>query len=144
MQSNEYRPDPDVKVSHNEWYAVPWEVDFGKQITEHETPEIANNIQKVVIQEVTNTNDEPTTPQVTTNQTEVANDVALSFPVFSILTTNVGNTPYIHRPHSLKVHLLPQNHRLQLSDIIREKQQSTIYDLILIIMLILTSDDLTL
>ena len=37
VRSNEYLPDPDVKVSHIDWYAVSWEMDFGKQIDEHET-----------------------------------------------------------------------------------------------------------
>ena len=48
-------------MSHNDWYPVSWEMDFGKQIDEHETPEITNNKQQVVIQEVTNTNDATTT-----------------------------------------------------------------------------------
>ena len=39
VRANEYLPDPDVKISHNEWYAVSWEMDFGKQIDELETPE---------------------------------------------------------------------------------------------------------
>ena len=36
VRTNEYLPDPDVKVSHNEWYAVSWEMNFGKQIDEIE------------------------------------------------------------------------------------------------------------
>ena len=44
VRANEYLPDPDVKVSHNEWYAVSWEMDFGKQIDKHETPKSAENI----------------------------------------------------------------------------------------------------
>ena len=41
-------------------------------------------------------------------------------------------------PHPFKVHLFPQDHLLQLSDIIREKQQNTPCDLIQNPMLILT------
>ena len=98
---------------HNEWYAVSWEMDFGKQIDEHEASKSANNNQQVVTQQVTNTNDETTTPQVPTNQSEDTKDVAPPSPDFPNLTTDVVYNPYIRRPHPLKVHLFPQNHRLQ-------------------------------
>ena len=80
VRANEYLPDPDAKVSHNEWYAVSWEMEFGIQIDEHETSEIANNNQQVVIQEVTKTHDATTTQQITDNQTEDTNDAAPSSP----------------------------------------------------------------
>ena len=86
------------QVSHSEWYAVSWEMDFGKQIDEHEASEIANNNQQVVTQEVTNTNDESTTPQPTANQNEDTDDVAPPSPDLSNLTTDVGDKPYIRRP----------------------------------------------
>ena len=41
VRANEYLPDPEDKVSHNERYTVSWQMDFGKQIDEHETPESA-------------------------------------------------------------------------------------------------------
>ena len=69
VRANEYLPDPDVKVSHNEWYAVSWEMDFGKQIDEHEMSGNTNNTQQVVTQEVTNTNVEATTQRMQENQT---------------------------------------------------------------------------
>ena len=50
VRSNEYLSDPDIKVLHNEWYAVSWKMDFGKPIDEHETSEIANNNQQTVTQ----------------------------------------------------------------------------------------------
>ena len=121
VRSNEYLPDPDVKVSHNEWYAASWEMDFGKQINEHESPESAERNQQVVMQEVTNSHDETTTQQVSDNQTEDTKDDAPSSLDFSNLTTDVGDNPNTRRPHPLKVHLFPQDHRLQLSDITREK-----------------------
>ena len=93
VRANGYLPDPDVKVSHNEWYAVSWEMDFGKQIDEHETSESTRNNHHVEIQEVTNTNDEDTTPQTSKIYIEDTYDA----------------------PHPLKVHLFPQDHRLQLS-----------------------------
>ena len=96
MRTNEYLPDPSVKVSHNEWYAVSWEMDFGNQIDEHETSKIANN-QQIKIQEVINTNEEIMT-RVTKNQTNDENDATPPSPDFSNLTTDVGDNPYIRRP----------------------------------------------
>ena len=66
--------------------------------------------------------------------------------IFQILL-DVGDNPYIRRPPPIESPLFPQNHRLQLLDIIRAKQRNTIYDLTLNLMQILiseTSDDLTL
>ena len=144
VRTNEYLPDPDVKVSHNEWYAVSWEMDFGKQIDEIEPTRNAGNSQQTAAQEMTNTNDEITSRQIQDNQTGDTHDETSTSPDFSNLTTDVGDNPYIRRPHPLKVRLFPQNHRLQLSDITQEKQRSTTYDLILNLMLILTSDASTL
>ena len=91
VRANEYFRDPDVKVSHNEWYAVSWEKDFGKQIDEHKTPASAEKNQ----QEVTNTHNETTTQQVQRNQTEDTNDAAPSSREFSNFTTDAGDNPYI-------------------------------------------------
>ena len=112
VRANEYFHDPDVKVSHNEWYAVSWEMDFGKQIEQYEQPANVERNQHVDIQEVTNTNDETMSPQMPTNYIEGTNDVAWPSPDFSNLTTDVGDNPYIRRPHPLEVHLFPQDHRL--------------------------------
>ena len=98
VRANEYLPDRDVQVSHNEWYAVSWEMDFGKQIDEHETSEKAENSQQTVTQKVTNIHDETTTQQRQEKQTEDMNDVAPSSPDFSNLTTDVGDNPYKRRP----------------------------------------------
>ena len=107
VRANEYLPDPDVKVSHNEWYAVSWVMDFGKQIEEHELPANAERNQQVVIHEETNTNDETTTPQVPGNQTENTNDATSSSLVFSNLTTDVGDNPYIRRPPPIESPPIP-------------------------------------
>ena len=79
-------PDPDVKVSHNEWYAASWEMDFGKQCDEHTTPEVTNKTQKMTPQELAHTNDADTTNEVVKNQTEDTNDKDPSSPDFSNLT----------------------------------------------------------
>ena len=85
VRANEYLPDPDVKVSHNEWYAVSWEMDFGKQIDELGATRSAENNQQIITQEVANTNDD-------------THDVAPTSPDFSNLTTDVGDNPYIRLP----------------------------------------------
>ena len=54
---NEYLPDPIVKVSHNEWYAVYWEKNFGTKTDEHTTSEITNNIGQTLKLEIAHTND---------------------------------------------------------------------------------------
>ena len=144
VRANEYRQDPDVRVLHNEWYAVSWELDFGKQTDERETSDFANNNQQTVTQEMLDTNNEKAMQKETVNQSGDTNDVKSSSSDFANLTTDVGNNPYIHRPHQLKVHLFPKNHSLQSLDIIQGKQQSITCDLVLSLMLILTSEDLTL
>ena len=107
VRSNEHLPDPDVKVSHNEWFAVSWEMDIGKQIDEHETPKRAEPNQQVVTQEETNANDETMTPQLPRNQTDDTNDVTSPSPDFSNLTTDVGDNPYIRHPPPIEIPPVP-------------------------------------
>ena len=107
VRAIEYLPDPDVKVSHNEWYAVSWEMDFGKQIEERELPANAERNHQVVIHEETNTNDETTTPQTPGNQTENTNEATSSSPGFSNLTTDLGDNPYIRRPPPIQSPPIP-------------------------------------
>ena len=106
-RSNDYLPDPDVKTSNNEWYAVSWEVDFGKQIDGNEISKGTETNQPVVIKEETNINDETTTPQTPRNQTEDTNDVAPPLPDFSNLTTDVADNPYIRRPPPIESSPIP-------------------------------------
>ena len=107
VRANEYFPDPDVKVSHNEWYAVSWEMDFGKQIDEHESPTNAERNQQVVIQEMTNSYDATTTQQESDNQPEDTNGAASPSPDFSNLTTDAGDNPYIRRPPPIESPPIP-------------------------------------
>ena len=90
VRANDYLPDPEVKVSHNEWYAVSWEMDFGKQIDEHEPPENTRNNHSVETQDVANTD-----------------DAAPPSPDFSNLTTDVGDNPYIRRPPPIESPPIP-------------------------------------
>ena len=108
VRANEYLPDPDVKVSHNEWYAVSWEMDFGKQIDEHEMTRSAENNQQIVTQEVANTHDDTITQQISDNQNEDTHDVAPTSPDFSNLTTDVGDNPYIRRPLPIESSPIPR------------------------------------
>ena len=144
VRSNEYLPDPDIKVSHNEWYAVSWEMDFGKQIDEHETSEIASNKQQAATLKKTNTNDEKSMQNVTENQTEDTNDVRPSSPDFSKLKTDVGDSPYIHRPQHTENPPIPWKSPTRVVGY--NPRKTTRYKLRTNPkpMLILTSDDLTL
>ena len=107
VRANGHLPDPDVKESLNEWYAVLWEMDFGKQIDEYETSKKTRNNQHVEIQQVANTNDEATTPQIPRNYIEDTNEVTPPSPDFSNLTTDVGNNPYIRCPPPIESPPIP-------------------------------------
>ena len=107
VRAKEYLPDPDVKMSHNEWYAVLWETDFGKQIDEHEVTRNAENNQQIVTQEVANTDDDTITQYISNNQNEDTHDVAPTSPDFSNLTTDVGDNPYIRRPPPIESPPIP-------------------------------------
>ena len=107
VRTNEYLPDPDVQVSHNEWYAVSWEMDFGKQIDEHEATSNAENDQQIITQEVANTDDDAMTQQSFDNQNDGTYDVAPTTPDFSNLTTDAGDNPYICRPPPIESSPIP-------------------------------------
>ena len=107
VRADNYLPDPDVKISHNEWYAVSWEMDFGKQIDEHESRENENNHQQPVTQEEANTQDETATQQILDKEPEITDDKAPPSPDFSNLTTDVGDNPYIRRPPPIESPPIP-------------------------------------
>ena len=76
-----------VEVSHIEWYAASWKMDFGKQIDKHETSDTANNNQQAVTQEIMDTNNEKAVQKETKNQNGDTNDVTPSSSDFSNNTT---------------------------------------------------------
>ena len=86
VRTNEYLPDPDVKVSHIKWYEVSWEMDFGRQIDESTTKEATHPIDEAEMQEVTE------------KQTEITGNAEPPSSDFSNLTTDVGDNPYIRTP----------------------------------------------
>ena len=144
VRSNDNLTDPDVKVSHNEWYAGSWEIDFGKQIDEQTLSEITNNFEQTTTQEVTHTNDADTTQEVAEKQTVRTDNAEPSSPDFSSLTTDVRDNLYIRRPPPIGSPYIPHDRRLQLLEITQAELRSTIYDLIINLKLIQTSDCLTL
>ena len=93
VQSNEYLPDSDVKVSEKEWYAASWEMDFDKQIDKHTTSEAANNAEQMTTQETTHTDDAEMSNEVTGQPTTDTSNAELPSPEFSNLTTDVGDNP---------------------------------------------------
>ena len=103
VRSNEDLPDPDVKVSHNEWYAVSWEMDFGKQIDEQEPLKNVETEQRTEIQEVTNSDGNMSASK----STEDTNEVTPPSPDFSNLTTDAGDNPYIRRPPPIQSPPIP-------------------------------------
>ena len=107
VRADNYLPDPDVKISHNEWYAVSWEMDFGKQIDVHESRDNESNHQQPVTQEVANTQDETATQQILDKEPEITDDKAPPSPDFSNLTTDVGDNPYIRRPPPIESPPIP-------------------------------------
>ena len=107
VRASEHLPDPDVKMSHNEWYAVSWEMDFGKQIDEHETPANVHNNQQAETQTIMNAQDETATQQIPDDQSETANDAAPPSPDFSNLTTDVGDNPYTRLPPPMESPPIP-------------------------------------
>ena len=66
-RSNEYLPEPDVNVSHNEWYAASWEMNIAKQNEEHTTSDDTNN-EQITTQEITHTDDADMTNEVARQQ----------------------------------------------------------------------------
>ena len=91
VQSNEYLPDLDVKVSHNEWYAVSWEMEFGNEIDEHETSGSAGTNEQTVTQKATNMGNENMTQKVTDNRNDDTNVVRPTSSDISNLTTDGYN-----------------------------------------------------
>ena len=144
VQSKEYLPEPDVKVAHNEWYATSTELNCGKQIDELTTSTNTNENEQPTTTEIAHANDATAAQQEETYKNAHTVNAEPTSSDFPNLTTNVGDNPNIRRPHSLKVHLSPLNLLLQLLVITREKQRNTIRDLIVNLMLIHISEDLTL
>ena len=106
-------------------------MDFEKPIDEHQTSDIASNNQQVVTQEILDANDEKAVQKKQRIKAKMRMTWRRRHQIFQILQRTCVIIHIFVAPHLLKDHLFPQNHRLQLSDTTREKQQNTICDLIL-------------
>ena len=93
LRSNEYLPEPDVKVSHNEVYATSWEMDFGSQIDEITTADNTNNTEQTTTHELAQTHEGDTMSKVTGKQNNYTDTATTSSPDFSNITTDLGDNP---------------------------------------------------
>ena len=87
VRKEDYLPDPEVKTTHNNWYAQAWETEFGKVLFGNTTE---NTPEETIVTEITGTaeNDEITAEnevvKTTTREITAENDV--------VQTTTNGNT----------------------------------------------------
>ena len=107
VRSNEHLPDPDVKVSHNEWYATSWEIDFGSQIDEITTTDNTNDTEQTTTHELAQTTEGYTMSKVTGKQNISTDTATPSSPGFSNITTDVGDNTYIRRPPPIESPPIP-------------------------------------
>ena len=86
VKQTDYRPDPDVLVQHNEWYAKACESNFEDQneniTTTNQTTSNTQNVQEII------SND---------NHSTIDEDIT-SYPDFSNLTTDAGENPLVTSP----------------------------------------------
>ena len=143
VRSNQNLLDPDVKVSHNERYATSWKMDFGEQIDKHTTSEVTTEAEQPTTLEITHTDHAATTQHEEKSTIEYTDNTAPTSPNFSFLTTDVADNRKNVAPHPLIVHVFRHDLGVQSLDIIREKQRNIRCDLILNIMLTLTSNNMT-
>ena len=58
VRPNDYRPDADVIMPHNAWYATSWETTFGNQIDEAKTKQDTQTNEETRLRETTEDNAE--------------------------------------------------------------------------------------
>ena len=158
VRREDYLPDPEVKTTHNDWYAQAWETEFGELLfgnTTENAPEettvteiadttgngestAENDVVKTATNEITTEND---VVQTTTSETITENDVVqttkngttegdkTSSDNVTSFNLDVSDNPYILTPPLEKA--LPKllNYRLLLSDITLGKWEDITYDL---------------
>ena len=117
VRREDYLPDPEVKTTHNDWYAQAWETEFGEVLFGDTTE---NAKEETTITEITDTieSDEHTTQndvvQTTTSEITTENDVAQTAtnttaegdktPPDNVTSFNldVSDNPYILTPPPLE------------------------------------------
>ena len=83
VRTNKYLPDPDVKVSHNEWFVASWGMNFGKKIDDYTTSDATNYNEQITTQETTHTDDADMMNKVARQQIEDTDNVVQSSGEFS-------------------------------------------------------------
>ena len=106
VRREDYLPDPEVKTTHNDWYAQAWETEFGEVLFGNTTnnatdettvTEITDTAENDVVQTTTSENiTENDVVQTTTNENteedKTSSDNVTSFNL------DVRNNPYISTP----------------------------------------------
>ena len=76
VRREDYLPDPEVKTTHNDWYAQAWETEFGEVLFGNTTE---NAAEEATVAETTDTTGNSTTEnevvKTTTNEATTKNDV---------------------------------------------------------------------
>ena len=144
VRREDYLPDPEVKTTHNDWYAQAWETQFGEVLFGNTT---GNATEETTVIEITDTeeNDETTTEnkvvKTATSETTTENDVVqtttkensngdkTSSDNVASLNLDVSDKPYILTPPPKQSPPRPLNYLLLLSDTVLGKWEVTIYDL---------------
>ena len=131
VRKEDYLPDPEVKTTHNDWYAQAWETEFGEVLfgnTTENAPEkttvteiadttgngestAENDIVKTVTNEITTENE---VVKTTTGETTMENDVVqtatnentegdkTSFDNVTSFNLDVSDNPYILTPQPIE------------------------------------------
>ena len=99
VRGEDYLPDPEVKTTHNDWYAQAWETEFGEVLfgasTETSAEETTNTeITNLDDDDATNTQNEmvKTTTDTNFEEDKISFDSATSFNL------DVSDNPYIITP----------------------------------------------
>ena len=167
VRKEDYLPDPEVKTTHNDWYAQAWETEFGEVLFGNTTEnaaeeatvtEIADttgngeitaetDVVKTATSEVTTEND---VVKTATSEATTENDVVQTAtnentegdrtPSDNVTSFNldVSDNPYVLTPPPIQSPPKLLNYRLLLLDIILEKWEDITCNLIRDLMSILT------
>ena len=95
VRREDYLPDPEVKTTHNDWYAQAWETEFGEVLFGNNTENAAEEATVIEITDTTE-NDEITTEndvvKTITNEITAENDVVKTTTGEDITENDVAQT----------------------------------------------------
>ena len=99
VRREDYLPDPEVKTTHNDWYAQAWEIEFGEVLFGTPTQ---NSIEEATITEIADkTEDDATTTEngvAKTTTVENSDEDKTSSDNVTSFNLDVSNNPYILTP----------------------------------------------